>query len=417
MNNDELFAWVCEQYARYGVDVGGALDKLDGVPLSIHCWQGDDVHGFEAPDVKLTGGIQATGNHPGRARNFGELTADLSFALSMIPGENKVNLHAMYLDNGGRDVARDSIEPSHFAAWADWAVEKGIGLDFNSTFFSHDKSEDGSLTHPDPAIREFWVEHAKRCRAIGKYFGERTGKLCVTNHWIHDGEKEVPMDSYAPRMRLMESLDRIFEAPIDPSLHKDAVESKLFGIGSEAYVPGSHEFYLGYVMRKPEVLLCMDAGHYHPTEAVSAKITAVLCFVKELLLHVSRPMRWDSDHVVLLDDETRQIMREVVRAGALDRVYISTDYFDASINRIAAWCAGSRNTKKALLAALLEPVELLRRIAAEGDAGGVMLLSQELLTMPLGVIWDRYCETRGVPGISEMTAKIAAYEKDELSKR
>jgi len=417
MNKADLFSWACEQYAKLGVDVEGAIKKLDGTPLSIHCWQGDDVGGLEAPDVKLTGGIQATGNHPGRARNMGELQADLTFALSMIPGANKVSLHAMYLDSKGSQVGRDMIEPGHFEAWADWAVERGVGLDFNSTFFSHDKSGDGSLTHPDPAIREFWIEHAKRCRKIGKYFGERTGKLCVTNHWIHDGAKEVPVDTYAPRMRLIESLDRIFAEPIDPALHKDAVESKLFGIGSEAYVPGSHEFYMGYAMKRPEVLLCLDAGHFHPTETVSAKISAMLCYLNEILLHVSRPMRWDSDHVVMLDDETRQIMKEVVRAGALDRVYIATDYFDASINRIAAWCVGSRNTKKALLAALLEPVALLRRMAGEGDLGGVLLVSQEQLTMPLGIVWDHYCETRNTPTAMKALEKINEYEKDVLLKR
>ena len=417
MDNQQLFAWAAGEYARLGVDAGAALRKLDAAPLSIHCWQGDDVHGFEAPDVKLTGGIQATGNHFGRARNIDELLADLSFALSMIPGENKVNIHAMYLVNDGAFVDRNAIEPAHFKAWADWAADRGIGMDFNSSFFSHDYSADGSLSHPDPAVREFWIEHAIRCRKVGKYLGERTGKLCITNHWVHDGAKEVPMDTYGPRMRLMESLDKIFAEPIDPALHRDAVESKLFGIGSEAYVPGSHEFYMGYVMRKPETLLCLDAGHFHPTEAVSAKISALLCYLDKLLLHVSRPIRWDSDHVVLFDDETRQIMREVIRANALDRVYFATDYFDASINRIAAWCVGARNTKKALLAALLEPVELLRRMADEGNAGGVLLLNQELLTMPFGIIWDHYCETRDVPDASGMLEKLGAYEKSTLVNR
>lgn len=410
MGSAQMYSWACEQYAKYGVDVEKALEKLDSVPLSLHCWQGDDVRGFENPNGELTGGIQATGNHPGKARTPDELRGDLAFALTMIPGPSKVNLHAMYLDNGGRAVDRDGIEPKHFAAWADWAAGLGIGLDFNSTFFSHKKSEAGTLTHPDASIRAFWIEHAIRCRKIGKYFAERTGKLCVTNHWIADGAKEVPIDTYSPRMRLLDSLDKILSEPIDPALHKDAVESKLFGIGSEAYVPGSHEFYMGYAMRNKDVLLALDAGHFHPTETVSYKISALLCYLDELLLHVSRPMRWDSDHVVLFDDETRQIMREVVRAKALNRVHIATDYFDASINRAAAWCVGMRNTRKALLAALLEPVDLLGRMSNEGDMGGVLAVSQEMHTMPLGIVWDHYLDTKNTPRGDAMLEMLREFD-------
>ena len=417
MVNPQVYAWACEQYAKLGVDVEAALSALDRVPLSLHCWQGDDVRGFENPNGELTGGIQATGNHPGRARTIEELQSDLALALSMIPGENKINIHAMYLENSGKAVERNEIEPKHFTGWADWAAGLGIGLDFNSTFFSHPKSEMGTLSHPDAAIRDFWIEHAIQCRKIGKYFGERTGKLCITNHWTADGAKEVPVDTYSPRMRLLESYDRIFADPIDPKLHKDAVESKLFGLGSEAYVPGSHEFYMGYAMRKPEVLLTMDAGHFHPTETVSYKISAMLCYVNELLLHVSRPMRWDSDHVVLFDDETKQIMREIVRANALDRVYIATDYFDASINRVAALCVGARNTKKALLNALLEPVGLLRGMADEGDLSGVLALTQEMNTMPLGVVWDHYLETKDMPDGGGMLERVHAFDKQAVLRK
>ncbi len=407
-----------EKYAAVGVDVENALAILDTVPLSIHCWQGDDVRGFEKPGVTLTGGIAATGNYPGRARNLDELRADIEFALTMIPGPSKVNLHASYLYNGGAFVDRDEIDIKHFASWADWAVRQKLGLDFNSTFFSHDKSEKGTLTNPDQGIREFWIEHAIRCRKIGKFFGEKTGQVCVNNLWIPDGAKEIPIDTLSPRMRLKKALDTIFEEKIDPSLNRDAVESKLFGIGAEAYTPGSNEFYVSYAVQNPDVLLTMDAGHYHPTEVISAKISAMLCFVDELLLHVSRPVRWDSDHVVLLDDETRQIMREIVRADALGRVYIASDYFDASINRAAAWCIGSRNARKALLAALLEPVNMLRGYENEGNNTASLLIQQEMLTYPMGDVWAHYCQTRNVAenGL-EIAQMIARYEKDVLSRR
>lgn len=404
-----------EQYSAFGVDVDEALRLLDTIPISIHCWQGDDVLGFEGGDT-LTGGIQTTGNYPGRARNISELRADLECMLSLVPGPSKVNLHANYLDSS-KPVSRDALEPKHFASWADWALDVDVGLDFNSTFFSHPMGENGSLTSPDEGIRAYWIEHAKRCREIAAYFGKRTGQTCVTNHWIHDGEKEVPIDTLGPRLRLVDSLDQIFSEKVDPKLARDAVESKLFGIGSEAYVPGSHEFYLGYVLTHPEILLTMDAGHYHPTEVISGKVTAVLCFVEKLLLHVSRPVRWDSDHVVLLDDETRQIMREVVRADALDRVYLALDYFDASINRIIAWATGARNARKALLAALLEPTPLLQKMEIQGDRSGRLALSQELLTLPMGAVWDMYCERKNVPVGFEWVNVAKKYEHDVLINR
>ncbi|MCL1796282.1 MAG: L-rhamnose isomerase, partial [Clostridia bacterium] len=314
-------------------------------------------------------------------------------------------------------VDRDAIEPRHFASWADWAKDLSIGLDFNSTFFSHPRGETGSLSHPDKGIRDFWIEHAQRVRRIAAFFGERTGQTCITNHWVHDGEKEIPIDTLGPRMRLKDSLDRIFEEKISLALARDAVESKLFGIGSESYVPGSHDFYLGYVLTRPDILLTMDAGHYHPTETISSKISAALCYLPKILLHVSRPVRWDSDHVVLLDDETRQIMREIVRADALSRVYIALDYFDASINRIVAWTAGIRNARKALLSALLEPTARLKRMEADGDRSGTLALQQEMLTLPMGAVWDMYCERKGSPVGYAWVDEAKRYEREVLSHR
>lgn len=404
-----------EQYAELGVDTDAALRVVDNTPISIHCWQGDDVLGFEGGGA-LTGGIQTTGNYPGRARNIDELWADLQKMLSLVPGAAKVNLHANYLDSPA-PVSRDALEPGHFASWADWAIDMGVGLDFNTTFFSHPKGENGSLTNPDEGLRAFWIEHAKRCRRIAAYLGGRTGTVCVTNHWIHDGEKEIPIDTLGPRLRLADSLDKIFAEKLDKGLTRDAVESKLFGIGSEAYVPGSHEFYLGYAVSRPDILLTMDAGHYHPTEVISSKISAALCFVEKLLLHVSRPVRWDSDHVVLLDDETRQIMREVVRAGALERVYLALDYFDASINRIVAWVTGARNARKALLFALLEPTGRLMEMEAEGDKSGRLALQQELLTLPLGAVWDYFCEQKGMPAGYAWVEEVNRYERNVQLKR
>ncbi|MDR1569013.1 MAG: L-rhamnose isomerase [Oscillospiraceae bacterium] len=416
MSGGQAYEWARELYAEQGVDVEAALETLGRTPLSVHCWQGDDVLGFETSGGKLTGGIQATGNFPGRARTVAELRADLEKALSLIPGSSKVNLHANYLD-WDEPVGRDALEPRHFESWADWAVERGVGLDFNTTFFSHPMGENGSLSSADQAVREFWIEHGKRCRRIAEYFGGRTNQICVCNHWTHDGAKEIPIDPLAPRLRLKASYDEIFGEKLDSTKMVDAVESKLFGIGSEAYVPGSHEFYMGYVLSNPGILLTLDAGHFHPTEVISAKISALLCFLPKLLLHVSRPVRWDSDHVVLLDDETRQIMLEVVRCGALDRVMIALDYFDASINRVGAWVCGARNTRKALLAALLEPTDMLREMEAAGDGAGVLISRQESLTMPMGIIWDRFCEMHGAPPDRAWLRDLRSYERAVQFKR
>ena len=412
---NKRFEMAKEQYAEMGVDAETAIRALDEIPISLHCWQGDDVLGFEGSGA-LTGGIQATGNYPGRARCIAELRADMECVLALSPGPTKVNLHTIYLD-ADEPVDRDAIEPRHFASWADWAKDLSIGLDFNSTFFSHPRGETGSLSHPDKGIRDFWIEHAQRVRRIAAFFGERTGQTCITNHWVHDGEKEIPIDTLGPRMRLKDSLDRIFEEKISLALARDAVESKLFGIGSESYVPGSHDFYLGYVLTRPDILLTMDAGHYHPTETISSKISAALCYLPKILLHVSRPVRWDSDHVVLLDDETRQIMREIVRADALSRVYIALDYFDASINRIVAWTAGIRNARKALLSALLEPTARLKRMEADGDRSGTLALQQEMLTLPMGAVWDMYCERKGSPVGYAWVDEAKRYEREVLSHR
>jgi L-rhamnose isomerase len=417
MMMSKLFPFAKEAFAALGVDVDAAIAAADAVPLSLHCWQGDDVLGFEsARKVGLSGGIAVTGNYPYRARTPDELRADLDKTLSLIPGALRANFHASYLEDGGEPVDRDAIEPKHFAGWTDWAVGKGIGLDFNTTFFAHPKSEGGSLTNPDPGIRAFWIEHGKRCRKIAAYMAERTGKPCVINHWIHDGGKERPVCSMAPRERLVACLDEILATPYSPAV-LDALESKLFGIGAEAYTPGSHEFYMAYVLSRPgDLLLTLDTGHFHPTEMVSQKITAMLCFVKNLLLHVSRPERWDSDHVVRFDDELRNLMGELVANQVLDRVKIALDYFDASVNRVAAWATGARNTRKALLYALLTPYAKLKALEEAGDATGVLVLSEEYKDLPYGAVWAHYCETKGIPG-AEWIEDVRKYEREVLRKR
>lgn len=411
----KAFEFAREQYDTMGVDVEKALLLATETPISMHCWQGDDVLGFEGGS-KLTGGIAATGNYPGRARTPDELRMDMEKALSLLPGTHKVNLHANYPDTTEK-ADRDQLAPRHFASWAQWAREKKLGLDFNTTFFSHDKSVGGTLTNPDKNIRDFWIAHAGAVREIAAYFSRETKKTCIINHWIPDGEKELPVDALGPRMRLLESLDAIFKnAPVYENI-KDSVESKLFGIGAEAYTPGSHEFYMGYVLTRPNLLLTIDAGHFHPTESVAAKIPALLCFLPGLLLHVSRPVRWDSDHVVLFDEETNQIMREIVHAGALNRVYLATDYFDASINRILAWVTGLRSTRKALLAALLEPADRLRELEAAGDYSARLALAQEAQTLPFGAVWEELCRREDkIPGAGYIQ-EIKIYEKNVLSKR
>jgi L-rhamnose isomerase len=407
-----------EQYAALGVDTEAAMKKLATVPISIHCWQGDDVDGFESVGAKLSGGgIQATGNYPGKARTIDQLRKDVEKAVSLIPGKHRLNLHACYLDNGGKKIDRNQVKPEHFQSWIDWARGRLHGLDFNPTYFSHPKADDGfTLSHPDKGIRDFWIEHGIACRKIGAAMGKALGSTTVTNVWIPDGYKDIPVDRMGPRERLADSLDKIFADKINPKYHLDAVESKLFGIGAESYTVGSHEFYMGYAVSRQK-LLCLDAGHFHPTEMISEKISSVLQFCPGLLLHVSRPVRWDSDHVVILNDELFAIAQELVRSGKLDKVHIGLDYFDASINRIAAWVIGTRNMIKALLYAMLEPTRELTDAEGKMDFTRRMTLMEELKTLPFGAVWDYYCQKHGVPVGMAWFDAVRQYEKDVLSKR
>ena len=403
------------RFAEEGVDTDAVITQLDAVPISIQCWQGDDVRGFENPEGELTGGIQTSGNYPGRARTADELRADLEIALSEIPGQKRLNLHAIYLESD-RPVERDAIEPKHFQHWVKWAAQQQLGLDFNPTCFSHPKSSsNATLTHADAAIRRFWIDHCLASRRISDYFGKELGKPAVMNVWIPDGCKDQPADRLAPRQRLIESLDEIVSAPLGTH-HKIAVEGKLFGIGAESYTPGSNDFYLAYAATR-KTLLCLDAGHFHPTENVADKISTALCYLDEILLHVSRPVRWDSDHVVLLDDATIAIAQEIVRSKALARVNIGLDFFDASLNRIAAWIIGARNMRKALLLALLEPVALQIDAEKNADGAGRMALFEEHKSMPWSAVWEYYCESQGVAGGIGWLDKVRGYEKSILSKR
>lgn len=406
-----------EKYAALGVDCGSALRQLAGVAVSMHCWQGDDVGGFESPAGLSGGGILATGSYPGKARNADELRADLETAFRLIPGRHRLNLHAIYLESGPKKVDRNEVRPEHFARWMDWAAGLGIGMDFNPTFFSHPKAADGfTLAHRDEGIRRFWVEHGIACRRVGEAIGRRLGTPCVTNVWIPDGYKDVTIDRKAPRERLRRSLDEMFATPADPRWNLDAVESKLFGIGSETYVAGSHEFYLAYAV-KHNKLLCLDAGHFHPTETIADKISSVLLFLDEVLLHVSRGVRWDSDHVVILNDDLRAIAEEIVRGGFLGRVHVGLDFFDASIHRVAAWVIGARAMLKALLAALLEPADALRALEREGDFTARLALTEEIKTFPLGAAWDYYCLEQGVPAGMAWMDEVRAYEREVTSRR
>jgi L-rhamnose isomerase len=403
-------------YGQHGINVDEILTELERIKISIHCWQGDDVRGFLFRDQELSGGISVTGEYPGAASTPDQLRADLEKAMSLIPGSHKVNLHAIYADTD-ESVDLDQLEPRHFQSWVDWAKEQGIGLDFNPTCFSHDKSKDGfTLSHADPAIRQFWIEHCKASRRIGAYFGEQLGQTCVTNIWVPDGYKDMPVDRMSPRQRLKDSLDEIFAEEINPEWNLDAVESKLFGLGSEAYVVGSHEFYMGYGIRNNK-LICLDAGHFHPTESIAGKLSSLALFTDGLLLHVSRPMRWDSDHVVIMDDELTEIGRELVRNNLLDVTHIGLDFFDASINRIAAWVIGTRNTIKALLRAKLEPIDRLKQAELEGDYTTRLALVEEFKSYPFGAVWDYYCERMGVPVREEWLSEVKQYEQNVLLKR
>ena len=409
-----------EFYAQYGIDVDKAIEICDKTPISMQCWQGDDVAGTELKEDKsLTGGIQTTGNYPGKARNGEELRADIDEAMKFIPGELKINVHASYLE-ADHYVDRNEIEPEHFAKWADWAVEKGIGIDFNPTYFAHPKStEKGTLSCADEEIRRFWVEHGIRCRRIGQYFYERTGKPCVINHWTPDGDKEVPMDTLGPRMRLKQSYDEIFAATEDVKGVIDGIESKVFGIGAESYTVGSHEFCMGYVMKanKDHIIMTLDAGHYHPTELVSAKLSGIYTFDKSVLLHVTRGVRWDSDHVVGFDDETRAIFEELVRMDKLKDTYVATDFFDASINRICAWVIGLRNTRKAILSALLQPVDQMKELEAAGDVSARLAFKEEFKAAPFALVWDYYCSQKNAGTGLEWLDEVKAYEQKVLRER
>jgi L-rhamnose isomerase len=405
-----------ERYTALGVDTEAALKRLETVPISLQCWQGDDVGGFENPSGELTGGIAATGNFPGKARNATELRRDLDLVYRLVPGRHRLNLHSIYLESE-KQVERNKIEPHHFSGWVDWARANGHGLDFNPTCFSHPLAADGfTLSHRVPVIRQFWVEHCIACRRIGEYFGRELGTPAVTNIWIPDGFKDMPADRKTPRRLLMESLDAIFGEKINPLYNLDAVEPKLFGIGSESYVTGSMEFYTAYAISR-KILLTLDSGHFHPTETIADKISALLLYLDQLLLHVSRGVRWDSDHVVTFTDDLQAIASEIVRNDALGRIHIGLDYFDASINRIAAWTIGARATLRALLLALLEPRERLQQLEAEGDYSSRLALQEELKAMPSNAVWDYYCAQSGVPIGLAFMPEIKEYEKRELSGR
>ena len=413
---EQNFKLAKQRYADNGVDAGKAMKELARIPISLHCWQGDDVGGFEGSGAELGGGLAVTGNYPGRARTPDELRADVEKALSLIPGRHRLNLHSSYAETGGERVDRNELAPEHFARWIDWAKANGLGMDFNPTFFSHPNAADGfTLSHRDKTIRRFWIEHGVACRKIGAAIGRALGQTCITNVWIPDGYKDTPADRSGPRERLTKSLDAIFRTPTSPRLNLDSLEGKLFGIGSESYVVGSHEFYLGYAVSRRK-MFTLDAGHYHPTEGIADKISGVLQFVPEILLHVSRGVRWDSDHVVTWTDELQAIAREIVANDYTSRVHIGLDYFDASINRIAAWVIGTRNMLRALLLALLEPPSI-RTAEIDGDLTSRLALQEEARSLPFGAVWDYYCECKGVPIGNAWLGEVKRYEKTVLSKR
>jgi L-rhamnose isomerase len=406
-----------ERYAALGVNTDKILRALARVPLSLHCWQGDDVGGFESAAAELSGGLVATGNYPGKARTPDELRADAAQALSQIPGRHRFNLHASYGEFGGRRVDRNEVAPEHFRGWMAWAKSLGIGLDFNPTCFSHPKAASGfTLSHQDKGIRRFWIEHCQACREIGAAMGKALGTPAVTNVWIPDGMKDTPADRRGPRERLAEALDAVFAKKLSPKHNLDAVEGKLFGIGAESYTVGMHEFYLGYAVKR-QTLLCLDAGHYHPTENMADKISSVLCFVPEILLHVSRGVRWDSDHVVTLTDELLAIAQELVRGDYLGRTHLGLDFFDASINRVAAWVIGARNLLRALCFAMLEPYARYQELERNGDYTSRLALMEEARTLPWSAVWDYHCLEQGVPVGEDWLAEVKRYERDVLSAR
>lgn len=410
---DNAYSIAKERYASIGVDTDKAMDILQNISLSMHCWQADDVTGFESAGA-LTGGIQTTGNYPGKARNMEEVRMDILKAMSFIPGRHRLSLHEIYGDFGGRFVDRNEVEPSHFDSWMQWAAENGIKLDFNSTSFSHPKSGNLTLASPDKGIRDFWVEHTERCRAIAEEMGRRQNDPCIMNLWIHDGSKDITVNRMMYRELLKDSLDRIFSK--EYANMKDSIESKVFGIGLESYTVGSNDFYIGYGVSRQK-LVTLDTGHFHPTESVADKLSSLLLFVPEVLLHVSRPVRWDSDHVTIMNDETLDLCKEIVRCGALGRVHIGLDYFDASINRIGAYVIGSRATQKCLLQALLEPLPALRRYEAEEKGFERLALLEEAKSMPWNAVWDMFCMRNGVPVGEEFIAGVEEYEAEVTSKR
>ena len=403
-------------YALVGVDADAAVKAAAAVPLSLHCWQGDDVTGFEKATDGLTGGIMATGNHPGKAQTPEQLRADLDLAASLIPGTKKVNLHALYAETAGKKVPRDEVGPEHFTQWIAWAKKAKLGLDFNPSFFSHPLAEAGTLSHPDKKIREFWIRNGVQSRKIASAMGKATGVPAVNNVWIPDGSKDLPVDRLSPRLRLKDALDEVFAEKADPKVLIDAVESKLFGIGSEAYVVGSHEFYTAYAVQK-QMTLCLDMGHFHPTETIADKIPGLLPFIPGLLLHVSRGVRWDSDHVVIYNDDLQAVFNEIHRSGAWKKVSVALDFFDASINRIMAWTIGARAARKAMLSALLEPTKLLKDEEKAGHNGTRLALLEELKNLPLAAVWDQLCLSQGVPTGLNWVNTGEAYEKDVLLKR
>ena len=412
-NINKAYELAVERYAAIGIDVEKVMEQLQNVQLSLHCWQADDVTGFESSG-ELTGGIQATGNYPGKARNIDELRADILKAASLIPGNHRLNLHEIYGDFGGKFVDRDEVTPEHFESWMQWAAENNMKLDFNSTSFSHPKSGDLSLSNPDESIRNFWIEHTKRCRAVAEEMGKRQGDPCIMNLWVHDGSKDLTVNRMKYRALLKDSLDQIFAHKYDNM--KDCIESKVFGIGLESYTVGSNDFYIGYAAQNQKIIT-LDTGHFHPTESVADKVSSMLLYVPELMLHVSRPVRWDSDHVTIMNDDTLDLCKEIVRCDALERVHIGLDYFDASINRIGAYVIGSRATQKCLLQALLEPLAQLRQYEANGQGFQRLALLEESKSLPWNAVWDMFCLKNNVPVGESFIAEVEKYEAEVTSKR